>query len=207
MFPPDRRRWYVLVVSSTLYLCSYSYWFAVAAMSVVELLCYALITSVSSKRPNGKTIAIECAIRIATIVVGTTINAFVAYVFDLSFFYGLQWLYFAVTAFFYVYGMWLDKVTRGRFYIDHAFGVVSLSTLVFFMNFVTYGEPYTFLVQMIFIASVIGLSATTPSLGWWTSLIFVFFWVFAIVIGVVVNRLTHKEYRYSVSDYFSRMPF
>lgn len=201
----DRRRWYVLIVAATLYLCSHSYVLAVLATIAGDLALFFVGRVVFFPQPEDtpESIAADAAVHALTVAVGVTINAFSAYAFDLSFLYGLQWLYFAVTLFLYLYFKWLDAIVFDhRMYLDYFFGVAALAVLVFFMNFVAYGEPYTFLMQMLYIASVVALAATSESLRWYAALIFVCCWIVVISIGLIVNEAVDHEYRHSLRHYF-----
>lgn len=200
----DRRRWNVLIVASVAYLCSHSYAFGVLATSLFETIVNVFV-NLTQKRPWGEW-GVSAAISVLTILVGVTINAFTAYVFDLTFLFGLQWLYLAVVVFFYLHIRALDTATEGRVYVDYVFGVASLAMLAVLMNFVAFGEPYTFMTEMLYIASVIGLSATSSVLRWWAALIFVVFWIIVIVVGVIVNSVVGKDLRYPLSRYFAQTP-
>lgn len=200
----DRRRWNVLIVASVAYLCSHSYAFGVLATSLFETIVNVFV-NLTQKRPWGEW-GVSAAISVLTILVGVTINAFTAYVFDLTFLFGLQWLYLAVVVFFYLHIRALDMATEGRVYVDYVFGVASLAMLAVLMNFVAFGEPYTFMTEMLYIVSVVGLSATSSVLRWWAALIFVVFWIIVIVVGVIVNSAVGKDLRYPLSRYFAQTP-
>lgn len=200
----DRRRWNVLIVASVAYLCSHSYAFGVLATGLFETIVN-IFVNLTQKRPWGEW-GVSAAISILTILVGVTINAFTAYVFDLTFLFGLQWLYLAVVAFFYIHIRALDTATQGRAYVDYVFGVASLAMLAVLMNFVAFGEPYTFMTEMLYIVSVVALSATSSVLRWWAALIFVVFWIIVIVVGVIVNSAVGKDLRYPLSRYFAQTP-
>lgn len=213
MIRHDRRRWYILIIASVAYLCSHSYLFGTLTTIGFDFLVNLCCVWVGHNRRTSKapisvngSIALDCLIRAATIVVGVTINAFASYVFDLSFLYGIPWLYLAVTVAVYVYIRGIDAVTNGRMYADYGFGLGALATLVFFMNFVAYGEPYTFMTEMIYIFSVVCLVAVSDKIQWWAALIFVVFWILAIAAGSVANFYIGKDYRYPISYYFTHTP-
>lgn len=200
----DRRRWNVLIVALAAYLTSHSYAFGVLATCLFQVIVE-LFINIHRGRPWTEW-AIGAAISILTIAVGVTINAFTAYVFDLTFLFGLQWLYLAVVVVFYIHILALDTATKGRVYLDYVFSVGSLGILALMMNFVAFGEPYTFLTAMLYIVSVICLSATSSVLRWWAGLIFVVFWIIVIIVGVIVNISLDRGFRYPLSRYFSQTP-
>lgn len=206
----DRRRWNVLIVASVAYLCSHSYAFGVLATSLLETIISVTIDVIRDRESGGRarveTFLASAAISIVTIAVGVTINAFAAYVFDLTFLFGLQWLYLAVVVIVYVYIRALDEITGRRVYVDYVFGIASMAMLAVMMNFVAFGEPYTFMTEMLYIASVVGLSATSSALRWWAALIFVVFWAIVILVGLAVNLSMHRDFRYPVSRYFTQTP-
>lgn len=207
----ERQRWAILVISSAAYLCSHSYLFATFAVAAFDLLAESTLLAMGGGwqyyYTSGGQLAVDYALRVLTVFAAVTLNAFTWYAFDLSFLYGLQWLYFSVTTYLYFISRCIDTFTQGRYYVDVAFAAAALPGLAFFMNFIAYGEPYTFMTQMIYILSVTCLMVTSLYYRWLAVLFFVFFWIVAIAVGLIVNTALDRDYRYSVSHYFSQTPW
>lgn len=206
MIRHDRRRWYILIIGSIAYLCSHSYLFATTATIAFDVVLGLACAAMDWPNVDGRGFVIDKAIGALCIVGGCTVNAFGAAIFDLSFLYGLQWLYFAIMVALYMYFRAIDTFFRTKAGLDYIFGAVALGTLVFFMNFVAYGEPYTFMVEMIYILSVIGLVAISDRIQWWAALVFFSFWIIAIGAGAITNAVMHKEYRRPLHYYFTNTP-
>lgn len=201
-------RWGILVLASVAYVSSHSYLFATLCISAFDILveCFCLFL-LSHKKENPIELLVDGVVRILTIFLIVTILAFVWYAYDLSFLYGLQWLYFSVVAYLYFLCRFIDVATRGIVHANLVFVVVSLGMLVFFMNFVAYGEPYTFMTEMLYILSVFFLIIVSWYYGWWAFLAFIIFWIFVLCIGLIVNAALDHNYRYPVSHYFTQTPW
>jgi hypothetical protein len=148
---------------------------------------------------------IDFFIRVASVVIGITINAFTAYVYDLSFFFGLRYFLMGLIMMMYLYIRMIDWAMPSRIYADYFFILASLATLTFFMNFVIYGEPYTYLAEAIYIISVffLVLISDLRHMQWWSFFIFVLFWTIGILVGWLVNKFQmHHHYRYTLHHYF-----
>lgn len=218
MIRHDRRRWSILIVASVGYLCSHSYVFGIMATIGLDVLVNvaSLLVAGSTLWSSREWLVLDVLIRMATIVIGVTINAFSSYVFDLSYFYGMQWIFFAVVVLLYVYvrlvdwgsGAWNKSYNRPTWGVDYIFGLASLGAMAFFMNFVAFGEPYTFMVEMIYIASVIALTAVSDvkKMQWWAFLIFVVFWAVAIIVALIINIQLDKDFRFPLAYYFTKTP-
>lgn len=219
MIHHDRRRWYILIIASVAYLCSHSYVFGIMATIGFDFIMNAasvLVTGPGARWSSINWLVLDVFVRMGTIVVGVTINAFASYVFDLSYLYGLQWLYLATVVLVYIFVRMVDwgdrdwnrKHSQPTWGVDYVFGIVSLSLTVFFMNFVAFGEPYTFMTEMIYITSVVGLVVTSDVqvMKWKAFFVFVIFWIIAIIVGLIVNTSLDKDFRFPLSYYFTKTP-
>lgn len=203
----NRRRWYILIVGSITYMCMHSYPYAIAItvafdlvvnMASVFLMNAALSSSVEA-------VVADIFIRIACIVAGITINAFTAYVYDLSFFFGLRYFLMGLYMLVYVYIRMVDWSMSSRIFVDYFFILGSLALLTFFMNFVIYGEPYTYLAEAVFILSVffLVLISDLRHMQWWAFFTFVVFWAVGLLVGWAVNKFQlNHHYRYTLMHYF-----
>lgn len=203
----NRRLWYILIVASVAYMCSHSYLFSATATPAFDLLVsYVAAVCVARTRFDWGRFLLERLIVTVAIVLACTVMAFAYFVFDLSYLYGLQWMYLLIICFFYIFVRAADMCTNQGRYVDYMFPLAAVGTLAFCMNFVAYGEPYTFVAALLFVLSVAALVAASQVIHWWALLVFYVVWAAALLIGYTVNRGMDKDYRVSLSYYFSQTP-
>ena len=203
----NRRRWYILIVGSVAYMCMHSYPYAITVTVAFDILVNMMNVFFAGAAISStiEGVMVDIFVRVACIVAGITINAFTAYVYDLSFFFGLSYLLLGLFMLIYVYIRMIDWSMPSRIYADYFYILGSLALLTFFMNFVIYGEPYTYLAEAVFIISVffLVLISDLRHMQWWSFFIFAMFWVIGLVVGWAVNKFQmHHQYRYTLMHYF-----
>jgi len=203
----NRRRWYILIIGSITYMCMHSYPYAIAVTVAFDTLVNMANVFFAGAAVSSTIEAViaDIFMRVATIVMGITINAFAAYVYDLSFFFGMQYFLMGLFMLIYIYIRMIDWTMPSPIFVDYFFVLGSLALLTFFMNFVIYGEPYTYLAEAVFIISVffLVLISDLRHMQWWAFFIFVIFWVIGLVVGWAVNKFQmHHQYRYTLMHYF-----
>jgi hypothetical protein len=111
-FDCNRRRWWILIIVYASYLCFKDFATALWTSLVFDLLFNFSFSELFYLRmsPNmlAVSIVIDIVLRMAIIVLGASINAFIAYIFDLTFIEGAYGLYFAMVAGFYAWFRFID---------------------------------------------------------------------------------------------------
>lgn len=203
----NRRRWYILIIGQIAYMCMHHYGYAIAVTVGFDILVNMLNVFFAGAAISSKieAVVLDVIIRVICIVGGITINAFTAYVYDLSFFFGLRYFLLGLYMLLYLYIRMIDWTMPSRVYVDYFFILASIALLTFFMNFVIYGEPYTYLAVAVYVVSVffLVLISDLRHMQWWSLFIWAVFWIAGVLIGWLVNTFQmHHHYRYPLRHYF-----
>ena len=105
----SRQRWWILLLVLVAYLSTHRYSWTIGIVFAFDLVVNYARSGLfwyewgDPPAVRAASAAADFALRAATVVVGATVNAFVAYVYDLTFFEGTPYLYLGLVALMYLW--------------------------------------------------------------------------------------------------------
>ena len=114
-----RQRWWILVIVLATYMCTHHYsWTIGIAFGYDFVVNFWRSDVFAAARPwddqPTASIALDFFVRAAVVVVGATLNAFLAYVFDLTFFEGNVYLYLGIVAVLHIWYVIVEQHVYGE---------------------------------------------------------------------------------------------